>query len=482
MVESDAHTDTDPELPATDEVAEAPAAVEENDETFGAALKVDTSAINDIYYDGKNYFMRSADGTWRGESSSAVTSCLKVRGFSDKTPAGMSFSRMDQIKEVIRRHRRVDGAAPFIYHPGDLWSYNGKTLLNVASVRVHDSADISDAWGVLFPRYAAVLDNVFAEAGYRDIFLTWLKRFYMSAEAGKVALGQAMALVGPVHCYKSFLIERLLTPAMGGYADLSSLASGESNGFNAEVFSSPLAVIDDARSTSNDTARQRYSAVIKKLTAHGKHKFHEKYLTPCIIEWRGRVVIAINDDAESIRMLPDLDISNADKIIALQMKSWVNHPDPSSFDGLEDSELHHFLAWLKAWTPPAGLVDNNSRYGMPAFLAPAVKEAAFASSSVAGLSELILAWWKRGGIDRRKAGPWIGNATDLLTAITDELPGVDKGLNRYHLGRQLTALSNREGSRVELIHGGSKKHKGANRFRIYPPEEGDDALIVDEPF
>jgi hypothetical protein len=482
MAQPDALIDTDTELPPSHEVAPATQKAEETDETFGAALKVDTSFINDIYYDGKNYFMRSADGTWRGESSSAVTSCLKVRGFSDKTPAGMAFSRMDQVKELIRRHRRVDGAAPFIYHPGDLWDYNGKTLLNVARCKVHDSADVADAWGVKFPRYAAVLDNVFSEPDYKDIFLTWLKRFYTSAESGCVALGQAMALVGPVHCYKSFLVERLLTPAMGGYADLSSLASGESNGFNAEVFSSPLAVIDDARSTNNDTARQRYSAVIKKLCAHGKHKFHEKYMTPCIIEWRGRVVIAINDDAESIRMLPDLDISNADKIIALQMKSWANHPSPESFNGLEEDELCHFLAWLKDWTPPASLINTKSRYGMPAFLAPAIKDAAFASSSVAGLSELILAWWKRGGIDRRKAGPWVGNATDLLTAITDELPGVDKGLNRYHLGRQLSALSTREGSRVELISSKSSKHKGANRFRIHPPEEGDDALMVEEPY
>lgn len=479
MVESDAHNDTDPEL--SDPEVETPVQEEDDDASFGASLKVDTSAVNDIYYDGRNYFMLGQDGLWRGEASSVVTSCLKVRGFTDKTPKGMSFSRMDQIKEIIRKHRRVDGAAPYLYHPGELWEYNGKTLLNVASVKVHAAADTADGWGVRFPRYASVFDNVFADPSYKDIFLTWLKRFYMSAEAGKLALGQAMALVGPVHCYKSFLIERLLTPAMGGYADLSSVASGESNGFNAEVFCSPIAVIDDAKSTSNEVARQRYSATIKKLSAHGKHKFHEKYMTPVTVEWRGRVVIAINDDAESIRLLPDLDLSNADKIIALHMKSWVGHPAPDVFDGLEEAELAHFLAWLKSWNPPKHLLDPKSRYGMPAFVAPAVKESAFASSNTAGLSEKIREWWRRQGEDKRKEGPWVGNASELLASFNDIFGTIDRDLTRNILSRRLTALSQRNGSLVEILHSASK-HKGCNRFRIYPPAEGDDAFIVEEPF
>lgn len=480
MVESDAHTDTDPELPDP-EVAEPKEA--DDDASFGASLKVDTSAVNDIYYDGRNYFMLGHDGLWRGESSSVVTSCLKVRGFSDKTPKGMSFSRMDQIKEIIRKHRRVDGAAPYLYHHNDLWVCNGKTLLNVATVRAFRAASVAGEWGAAFPRYAAVLDNVFAEPHYKDIFLTWLKRFYTSAEAGKLALGQAMALVGPVHCYKSFLIERLLTPAMGGYADLSSLAAGESNGFNAEVFCSPIAVIDDAKSTSNEAARQRYSATIKKLSAHGKHKFHEKYMTPVTVEWKGRVVIAINDDAESIRLLPDLDMSNADKIIALHMKSWEGHPAPDHFDGLEEAELAHFLAWIKSWTPPKHLVDPESRYGMPAFVAPAVKESAFASSNTAGLSEKIREWWRRQGEDKRKAGPWMGNASELLASFNDVFGTIDRDLTRNILGRRLTALSQRNGSLVELIPSSTNsKHKGSNRFRIYPPIEGDDSFVVEEPF
>lgn len=480
MAEPETNSQSDSGLP-DQEIVCAEAEQTDDDASFGASLKVDTSAVQDIYYDGRNYFMLGSDGLWRGESAGVVASCLKVRGFSDKTPKGMTFSRMDQIKEVIRKHRRIDGAAPYLYHHSDLWEYNGKTLLNVASVKVFPAEKTAGEWGVAFPRYAAVLDNVFAEPQYKEIFLTWLKRFYMSAEACKLALGQAMALVGPVHCYKSFLIERLLTPAMGGYADLSSLASGESNGFNAEVFCSPIAVIDDAKSSSSESIRQRYSATIKKLSAHGKHKFHEKYMTPVTVEWKGRVVIAINDDAESIRLLPDLDISNADKIIALHMKAWTGHPAPDFFDGMEEAELGHFLAWLKAWTPPKHLVDKGSRYGMPAFISPAVKESAFASSNTAGLSEKIREWWRRLGEDKRKAGPWMGNASELLASFNDVFGSVDRELTRNIIGRRLTALSQRNGSLVELIPATSKQ-KGSNRFRIYPPAEGDDAFLVEEPF
>jgi hypothetical protein len=128
---------------------------------------------------------------------------------------------------TILLKRRVDGAAPFLYHKGDIWESGGRKFLNTSSVRLLPAAPTSDAWGVKFPLIAQVYDNVFAQDRYRDIFLAWFKRFYESAEQGKIALGQALALVGPVHCYKSWTVHKIIKPSMGGFADLGNMARRE---------------------------------------------------------------------------------------------------------------------------------------------------------------------------------------------------------------------------------------------------------------
>ena len=184
---------------------------------------------------------------------------LKVRGFSDRAAKGQTASPLDRAKHTILKHRRVDGAAPFLYHKNDIFVRGGRKFLNTSSVRLLPAAPTSDAWGVRFPLIAQVYDNVFAKPIYKDLFLAWFKRFYESAEKGKIALGQALALVGPVHCYKSWTVHKIIKPSMGGFADLGNMANGSAGGFTADVFQSPIAVIDDDKGTSSEEKRRRYS-------------------------------------------------------------------------------------------------------------------------------------------------------------------------------------------------------------------------------
>lgn len=65
------------------------------------------------------------------------------------------------------------------------------------------AARAAGKWGEYFQLIASVYDNVFASNFYRDVFFAWSKRFYESAEKGDPTPGQALALVGPIHCYKS---------------------------------------------------------------------------------------------------------------------------------------------------------------------------------------------------------------------------------------------------------------------------------------
>jgi hypothetical protein len=451
----------------------------ETDSSNSSAKANKSGRFDDIYYDGKTFFMQAADGIWRYEMVAMLSSELKCRGFSERAPKGASMSPMDKAKAFIRENRRVDGAGPSLYNPNELWFEGGKKYLNTAkNVRITKAAPTADAWGVGFPRYAAILDNVFAHPDYKDIFLFWFKRFYESAEQGKLCMGQAMILVGPVHCFKTFLIERLLAPAMGGYADLSSVVSGEGNGFNADLFQSPLAIIDDSRAAESESALQRYASYVKKLVAHGKHKYHEKYLTPIMVEWRGRVVIAANDDPVSIKAVPALDISNEDKIIALALKTYEEGPTVEELKDVE-TELPALLAWLKAWDVPAKYIDAANRYVVRSYIAEEVREKIDASGRHAELRDTLNTWWSRRGTDE----PWEGTTVDLHQSFNDTFD--NNSLTREWPVRLLSArlmqLSTRGDSNVTLLNRRYGRQK-VYRWKLTRPTPEAEEPESNDPF
>ena len=443
-----------------------------------SSIKANKSGqFEDIYYDGKTFFMKAADGIWRYEMVAMLSSELKCRGFSDRAPKGAAMSPMDRAKAFIREHRRVDGAGPSLYNKSELWFEGGKKYLNTAkNIRVVEAAPTSGAWGEGFPRYAAIFDNVFVSDGYKDIFLAWFKRFYESAERGKLSMGQAMILVGPVHCFKTFLIEKLLKPAMGGYADLSSIVSGEGNGFNADLFQSPLAIIDDSRAAESEVQLNRYASAIKKLVAHGTHKYHEKYLTPIMVEWRGRVVIAANDDPVSIKAVPALNISNEDKIIALAMRTFEDGPTVEELKDVE-SELPALLAWIKAWDIPAKYIDAPNRYYIRSYIAPEVREKIEAASPAAVLRDTLISWWARRGTTE----PWEGTAVELHQSFADTFDnsGITREWTARSIGRRLSELENQGDPNVKLIAKRSGKAK-VHKYRLTCPNLTPDGPEEDE--
>lgn len=435
--------------------------------------------FDDIYYDGKTFFMRGDDGIWRYEMVAMLTSVLKCRNISDRAPKGAAMSPMDRAKKTICKERRVDGAGPSLYNPNELWFEGGKKYLNTAkNVRLTKAAETAGDWGVGFPRYASILDNVFTHPDYRDTFLFWFKRFYESAEQGKLCMGQAMILVGPVHCYKTFLIERLLAPAMGGYADLSSVVSGEGNGFNADLFQSPLAIIDDSRAAESESALQRYASYVKKLVAHGKHKYHEKYLTPIMVEWRGRVVIAANDDPVSIKAVPALDMSNEDKIIALALRTYDEGPVVEELKDVE-TELPALLAWVKAWEVPEKYIDAANRYVVRGVIAEEVREKIDASGKHAELRDTLNAWWDR----RPGEDTWEGTTVELHQSFNDTFD--NNSLIREWPVRLLSArlqqLISRGDKDIELINRRYGRQK-VYRWRLTRPKREPEAPKEEEAF
>jgi hypothetical protein len=436
----------------------------------GIGSVLDPASFQDFAFDGKNFYDKAEDGWWRPLASSMVHVELKGRGLSAKAAKGQVASQIDIALRTILKSRRVDGAAPFLYHKEDIVDKSGRKFLNMSMVKAMLPAESAGAWGEKFPIIAQVYDNVFASDLYRNLFLAWFKRFYSTALAGDPALGQILALVGPVHCYKSWTIHKVLKPAMGGFADMSNMAAGQSGGFNAEVFRAPLAVIDDSQGASSEDKRLAYASALKKLVAHGSHMYHEKYLTPTEVEWKGRVVLALNDDPVSIRLMPTMELSNADKIVGVYLKTWADHPPSDVFDNLENTELPHFLAWLLNWEPPEDVVDRRGRYGIRAIVADEIKEKQFQSSTTGATHEKLNEWWARRTADDR-AKPFIGTASALLDelgACFRNSPEQLRGLTQIILSSKLRELAAKGDMGVEVVPK-SPLSKKSLKFKIFMP-------------
>lgn len=402
--------------------------------------------------------------SWERETLTMMSSALRVRGFSTTKGRGDTSSPFDVAMDTIRRFRRVHGALPRLYHPDHTFEQNGEQYLNIAKAKVMPSADTAGAWGEKFPKLAAVFDHVFADE-YEVYFHAWLKRFYESAEAGRLLPGQAMALVGPVQCYKTFLIQKVIGPMMGGSCDLSSVAQGSQ--FTDSLFESPLAVLDDSRGSATPAERARYTATIKGLVSKGAHDYQAKYGKKLKVQWNGRVIMGLNNDPTSILVIPDLNQSNDDKVIALHLKQWPDHPAPEVYDNIEEEELPHYIAWLKAHKPPAEVLDPNDRYEVKSFICPEVRRYLFEESAANDLLAVLEVWWKA-RVSAGHRGWFKGTCAELLGDISELLPntsGYMRGMTPRTLGYRLRELANTLEGAIRIVRK-KNAHKGSNQYNI----------------
>jgi hypothetical protein len=403
-------------------------------------------------------------GNWERETLTMMGCTLRVRGFGTNKGKGDTSSPFDMAMETIRRFRRVHGALPRLYHPDHTFEQDGEHYLNIAKAKVMPSAPVAGAWGENFPKLAAIFDHVF-DNGYGVYFHAWLKRFYESAEQGRLLPGQAMALVGPVQCYKSFLIQKVVRPMMGGSCDLSSVAQGSQ--FTDSLFDSPVAVLDDSRGSSTPAERARYTATIKGLVSKGSHDYQAKYGKKLKVQWNGRVIMGLNNDPTSILVIPDLDQSNDDKVIALHMKQWPDHPAPEVYNDIETEEVPHYIAWLKEYQPPGDVLDPSDRYVVKSFICPEVRHYLFEASAANDLLSVLEVWWAA----RKSNGhpePFKGTCAELLSDITEMLPNTPaflRGMTPRTLGYRLRELSNSLEGAVKVSRR-KNSHKGSNRYVI----------------
>lgn len=409
-------------------------------------------AVEGLYFDGKSYLRQIADGRWKAFDKSDASAFLKVsRGLSSK-PDKRGVSAIDRALQHVQDHQFVGGAAPFVFRPPGPLRFNGDVVLNTSTrVALAPAATAAPEWGPngKFPRLSQFLDHLFDPRDQLVPFLGWLAHAYRGAHQRKPRFGQNVFIAGGQGVGKTWLNTKIIGTLLGGSADALDYMLGEDK-FGSELFASGHWAVDDSRMTSSAAQHRLFSEVVKRLAANSTFRWHEKFRVPVLVEWVGRVVVTLNLDEESARIIPDLTISIRDKLclfrtIADLSQTPFRFGDSEANDALLEAELPEFAAWLLRTfvIPPEWIDTENPRFGVRCHHDESLVATASQSSSLHAFAEILDDW--RTGYFKAGTGSWSGTSYQLHKLLHAD-PSAAPALRNFSVdavGRALAGLRTR---------------------------------------
>lgn len=412
------------------------------------------AAVANIWWDGRLYYRKLKDAWvgW-GKEDFAEHLCVNFKLDSSKGK-NETASETSGAMVFIRENRQVDGVIPRLFDPRDIIEVAGKKYLNCSRVKPAQPHEEPQMWGTKFPWCAKFLEMRFDEHE-RQIFLAWWKRFYCSALQGDLLKGQALFIVGDVKLGKTLMSYHMIGNSVGGAADASAHITKGSE-FNKELFEVGLRCIDDGEVASDAASHRKFSEAVKRMVANPTMVYRAMYRDAQSITYNGRLLITLNDDAYSLQMIPDLELSMEEKILVLKFnKTSYLFPPKFILEPMIAAELPYLLRWLVDWEVPADIQGDN-RLGVKAYINEELRGRAMHSGQAGDLLEIIDLWAKRNGFD---SDTWSGSASEWFTTICGDeslKPLVTKFTPRL-IGKRFAEASRIRDSGVSVLDSDRKR-------------------------
>lgn len=407
-------------------------------------------AVENIYFDGKFYWHSQSNGRIVSDNGTSIALVLRLqRGLSQKRRKGQEFSPLEEALLFIHEQQRIVGAGPFLFRKDRLISTSKGSYLNTAMASVMTPTPHPVTWNAeTFPLLYPWLTDLFTEPQLTTL-LSHLSHFYRGAFNGKPGPGQTLFVAGPPGVGKTFLSRQVIGRLMGGFVDASRFLFGNET-FNSEMYEVPVWSVDDSTFIGSDATQRRFSEMVKACTANREHKFHEKFKVPAMIEWSGRIVCTLNVDVESMRALPELGLSNRDKVTLLR----TTDSPAFHFPGYEETqarlaeELPRLARMLLDYEIPEHLREN--RFGVQAYWEPSLFEQANQSTQSAAFNEILHDFLETFFREHPDTECWKGTSTQLHKAILTD-SSAESAMRPFtvnHVTRALSALSG-QGHEIE---------------------------------
>ncbi len=416
-------------------------------------------AVEGIYYDGKAYWRQNGPGKWCPYNKEDTAAHLHIsRGLSTNKPKGAS-SDVDRALEHVRHWAGVIGAAPFVFRPPGIMTLTGdQRVLNTFTRRVVCPAPEPVVWGPTgqMPFLSEYIGGFFDPAEQLDFFLAWLQRFYQSAHELKIESGQNIFIAGPPGIGKTLLSTQVIAKLVGGHAAAENYLMGKTD-FNSQLFETALWTVDDTSANDDLQAHKKFSTIVKRMAANTTFEYHAKFQVPCQVRWQGRVVVTCNTDEESIRIIPDLDVSILDKIMIFRAADrLLNFPPSRELEATIEKELPYLARFILDFKAPQHVV-GASRFGILSYHEQSLVKVAKHSSRSNSFLE-ILEDWKKDYFAEHK-DDWQGTAYQLLVALHKDAAkaAAIRSLDASRVNQQLSALKNK-GYPIHIVDSGDMRY------------------------
>jgi len=404
-------------------------------EIFGKSFVKDyetkklSTLLDEYWFNGKYFFKLLYESAVTIPKDQLVLE-LRQAGFSIKPKKGQPLTEVEAALLTISNQNRIDEIAPVVFSSDRVVNYNGNRILNCANNTPVDAE--SDGDPKYWPFLHRWLNQLFVNSGDTptiEYFYAWLKRFYEASNERRFHQGQALLLVGPTGRGKSLLSNHVIGGLVGGFADASDYLSGKTS-FNKDLGRVAAWVIDDTTSAASFQDQRKATELLKRAVANPRVEYQAKYADSLSVPWTGRVVLSLNMDANSLSVIPSLDSSNRDKILAFKIsdESTTDFPDNQTLEALIASELPHFARFLIDHKP-SPKVSCGGRFGVRSFIDAAVAEAAYDNSSRSSIAELVEFFVKRCRELNSEMETWRGTLTEFQVAVHDFNNGRNVGMS-----------------------------------------------------
>jgi hypothetical protein len=444
------------------------------DEIFGAAWVRDQrvfslgKAAKDLYFDGKTYWQLLGD-RWYSKSREDTYLWLGNQGIKRKVPRNVdAASDAERVLNHIQLHNRVAAAVPLVHRESGIVLVNEERILNICTTTALPPA-AEGSTTADFPWLHGYLTNLFerVDLGALDYFLTWLRRAYVGALTYRPLNGQAIFVCGPRENGKTLLCMKIVAPLLGGKTANPYDYLMKATQFNSEIFSAPLLAINDEEAPSNEKEKEVYLQRLKSMVANHKFMYHPKFRDRFEVDWIGRMLVTLNDDPKSVRMIPEVNHNTEDKFHFFATKAYrFVWPEKYTLEAIISKELPHFARWLiETYRSPEGIESTGLRCGMKSFHDPVLIEMSKQQDMAYELRELLAAWLTIGQwwAQTPKMPFWVGTPTALISSL-NEVAGFQPLMKEWtvsRMARSLTSLARIEEKLIQPIGEGDRS------FRIY---------------
>lgn len=424
--------------------------------------------INKTAYDGRTYWCKDPNNNWFDVSKEDFRQRLMFQGHSPSKVKGKTYSKIDEIEVIIKETRRVTKAMPFLFFPDDIIWHEGQSFLNTSRARPQEPANLRDVgddigmWSQgpkYYPFIHKLLVSLFApvaagtvvdmtntdascealidEAAQMDFLLAYMQFAYVNSYNKTPKPGQCMLLAGTVGKGKTLFLRRVLGALLGGFSEATGhLVDGSQ--WTEELVANPLMCIDDSLGASDHRRALEFAARIKRYVANASIVYEQKYMKSGKVPWYGRIAITCNLDAESMRIIPQSDISMRDKLMLFKCSEVkIDFPSNDVTEATIARELPYFARFLLEWRTPAHCIASEKRFGVAAYQHPELYDESLRQGYDAILLELLDRYLRVDTIMSKKQ-TGVKHYVTTMTQLYNDLSTLNPGIMREIKPRQMS--------------------------------------------